>query len=105
MRRATSTRPRFVRVLEQFYIPGHALHEKGLRIQKGEGPLGRSQERRAAIVLRMNRESNGHHVAPFDFKIAGHTLHEKGLQRQIGVSTVASSQERRAAVVLQTNRG
>ena len=38
-------------------IPGHALHEKGLQRQKNAGPLASSQERRAAVVPRINRLS------------------------------------------------
>ena len=36
-------------------IPGHALHEKGLQRQISAGPLVSSQERRAAVVPRVNR--------------------------------------------------
>ena len=38
-------------------IPGHALHEKGLQIQKGVGPLVSSQEQRALLVPRINNLS------------------------------------------------
>ena len=38
-------------------IPGHALHEGGLQLQKGVGPLVSSRERRAAIVQRINHLS------------------------------------------------
>ena len=40
---------------EQNFIPGHALHEKGLQRQMGAGTLVNSQERRAAVVPRFNR--------------------------------------------------
>ena len=47
---------------EQVYpnqiIPGHALHEKGLQGQIGDGTLVSSQERRALAVLVINRLSN-----------------------------------------------
>ena len=36
-------------------FPGHALHEKGLPRQKGDGPLVSSQEQRALLVLLINR--------------------------------------------------
>ena len=36
-------------------IPEHALHEKGLQRQIGDGTLVSSQERRALAVLLMNR--------------------------------------------------
>ena len=36
-------------------IPGHALHEKGLQRQKSVGPLASSQERKALLVLVINR--------------------------------------------------
>ena len=36
-------------------IPGHALHEKGLQRQIGVCTLVSSQERRAAVVPRINR--------------------------------------------------
>ena len=39
------------------YFRGHALHEKGLQRQIGDDPLVSSQERRAAVVLGMNRGS------------------------------------------------
>ena len=38
-----------------FYIPGHALHEKGLQRQKSVGPLVSSQEERALLVPVINR--------------------------------------------------
>ena len=38
---------------------GHALHEKGLQRQNGDGTLVRSRERRAAVVPRMNQISTG----------------------------------------------
>ena len=34
------------------YVPGHALHEKGLQRQKGVGLLVSSQEQRALFVPR-----------------------------------------------------
>ena len=37
------------------YIPGHALHEKGLQKQKGVVPLVGSQEQRAPLVPLINR--------------------------------------------------
>ena len=37
------------------FIPGHALHEQGLQRQIGGGTLVSSQERRALVVLRLNR--------------------------------------------------
>ena len=37
------------------YIPGHALHEKGLQGQKGAGPLVSSHEERALAVPLINR--------------------------------------------------
>ena len=40
-------------------VPGHALHEKGLQRQKGDGPLVSSQEHRALLVPRLNRLSTG----------------------------------------------
>ena len=40
-------------------IPGHALHERGLRGQKGIGPLVSSWGHRAAVVLVINRLSAG----------------------------------------------
>ena len=40
-------------------IPGHALHEKGLQSQKGDGPLVSSQEQKALLVLLINRLSTG----------------------------------------------
>ena len=42
---------------EKRFLPGYALHEKGLQRQIGDGPLVSSQERRAAVVLRINRSS------------------------------------------------
>ena len=39
------------------FIPGHALHEKGLQRQKGGGPLVGSQEQRALLVPLLNRLS------------------------------------------------
>ena len=36
-------------------IPGHALHEKGSQRQEGVGTLASSQERRVAVVPRINR--------------------------------------------------
>ena len=36
-------------------FPGHALHEKGLQRQTSVGTLVSSQERRAAVVPRINR--------------------------------------------------
>ena len=41
--------------LSQPKIPGHALHEKGLQRQIGDGTLVSSQKRRAAVVPRINR--------------------------------------------------
>ena len=41
-------------------FPGHALHEKGLQRQLGVGTLVRNQERRAAVVPRINRLSTGY---------------------------------------------
>ena len=38
-----------------FSIPGHALHEKGLQIQIGDGTLVSNQERRALAVPVINR--------------------------------------------------
>ena len=43
-------------------IPRHALHEKVLHMQKGAGSLVSSQERRAAVVLLINRSSTGRHL-------------------------------------------
>ena len=37
------------------FIPGHALHEKGLQRQKGVGPLVSSQEKRELLILLINR--------------------------------------------------
>ena len=45
-------------------ILGHALHEKGLQRQKSADPLLSSQERRAAVVSRINRWSNAAFVPP-----------------------------------------
>ena len=42
------------------FIPGHALHEKGLQRQKGVGPLVGSQERRALLVPVINRLQTGY---------------------------------------------
>ena len=42
---------------QRYHFPGHALHEKGLQRQTGVGSLVRSQERRAAVVPRINRLS------------------------------------------------
>ena len=39
-------------------IPGHALHEMGLKKQQGDSPLVSSQERRAAVVPRIHPFSN-----------------------------------------------
>ena len=39
------------------YIPGHALHEKGLQRQIDVGTLVNSQQRRALAVPRLNRWS------------------------------------------------
>ena len=39
----------------QCYVPGHALHEKGLQRQIGAGTLVSSQERRALFVPLINR--------------------------------------------------
>ena len=36
-------------------VPGHALHEKGLQLQKGVVPLVGSQEQRALLVPVINR--------------------------------------------------
>ena len=36
-------------------IPGHALHANGLQRQIGDGTLVSNQERRAAVVPRINR--------------------------------------------------
>ena len=38
-------------------FPGHALHEKVLHRQKSNGPLVSNQERRAAVVPRLNHSS------------------------------------------------
>ena len=46
-----------VHCLSRNHFPGHALHESGLRRQIGVGPLVSSQERRAAVVPRINRLS------------------------------------------------
>ena len=46
------------------YFPGHALHEKGLQRQIGDGTLVSSQERRAAVVPRINRVSTADFVPP-----------------------------------------
>ena len=43
-------------------LPGHALHEKGLQRQKGDGPLVSSQEQRALLVPLMNRLSTADFV-------------------------------------------
>ena len=48
-------------MLRQF-IPGHALHEKGLQGQKGAVPLVNSQEQRVLLVPLINRGSTGHFV-------------------------------------------
>ena len=40
------------------------MHEKGLQRQIGVGPLVSSQERRAAVVPRINRSSTGYRVPP-----------------------------------------
>ena len=44
--------------------PGHALHEKGLQRRIGIGPLVSSQERRAAVVPRINCWSTAGFVLP-----------------------------------------
>ena len=49
-------------------VSGHALHEKGLQRQVGIGTLVSSQERRAAVVLVVNRtlcSPNGLHKISF----------------------------------------
>ena len=57
--------------------PSHALHEKGLQRQKGDGPQVSSQERRAAVVPRINRLSSAGqarilflHRFPWDFSFS-----------------------------------
>ena len=46
-----------VRLATVVVVPGHALHEKNLRRQIGDGSLVSSEERKAAVVLRINRVS------------------------------------------------
>ena len=46
-------------------VPGNTLHEKGLQRQKGVGPLVGSQERRALLVLVINRLSTADFVPAF----------------------------------------
>ena len=45
-------------------LPGHALHEKGFQGQKGVGTLVSNQERRAAVVPRINCGSTARCVPP-----------------------------------------
>ena len=54
----------YIHTSRSLYIPGHALHEKGLQRQEGAGPLVGSQERRAAVVPLINRGSNAGFVPP-----------------------------------------
>ena len=90
----------------------HAPHEKVSWGLTGIGPLVSSQERRAAVVTRINCGStadkpvvNRGLCSPIGLhRIPGHALHEKGLQIQIGDGPLVSSQEQRAAVVPQINR-
>ena len=46
------------------WIPGHALHEKGLQRQIAVGTLVNSQQRRALLVPLINRGSTGRFVPP-----------------------------------------
>ena len=64
--------PHFVQLRK--YNPGNALHEKGLHRHNGNGPLVCSQERRAAMVRRINRLSTARCVPRFPDM----PLHEKG---------------------------
>ena len=53
---------------EQLFIPGHALHEKGLQRQIAVGTLVNSQQRRALAVPLVNRwfcSSTGLHRISF----------------------------------------
>ena len=54
---APSSGPR--NVVSISWSPGHTLHERGLPKQIGVGPLVSSQERRTAVVPRINRLSTG----------------------------------------------
>ena len=87
------------------FLPGHALHEKGLQRQIGVGTLVSSQERRALVVPlinrlstagqpRVNRWSTADFVPP---SVPGHALHEKGLQRQKRDGSLVSSQKESAS--------
>ena len=87
---------------QKFCLPGHALHEKGLQKQNGDGTLVSSKEERALLVPLINRLSTAGFVPP---SVPGHALHDKGLHRQTGVGTLVSSQERRALAVPVINRG
>ena len=44
---------------QNYSFPGHALHEKGLQKQNGDGPLVSSQEQRALLAPRKNLLSTG----------------------------------------------
>ena len=46
------------------FVPGHALHEKGLQRQKGVGPLASSKEQRALLVPLINRLSTASLIPP-----------------------------------------
>ena len=53
-----------IRITIVIIIPGHALHEKGLQRQIGDGTLVSSQERRALAVPLINRGSTADFVPP-----------------------------------------
>ena len=54
-RELTNVPMRICRFKHFLHIPGHALHEKGLQRQIGDGTLVSSQERRALAVPLINR--------------------------------------------------
>ena len=67
--------PRPARSMSGFWIrqvlegvPGHALHDEGLQREKGVGTLVSGQERRAAVVPRINRGSTAGFVLPSVYK-------------------------------------
>ena len=58
-------------------VPEHALHEKGSQRQ-GVDPLASSQERRALLVLLINRSSTAVVNRSLCSSIPGHAVHDKG---------------------------
>ena len=59
--------PKIIIATMTLAIPGRAVHQEGIRRQRGVIKLTRSQERRAALVLWMHRSSAVRRVPPSGF--------------------------------------